>query len=118
MTSLEKDMTGRSSVRNAGRARVAILVTVAALCVVPALVRATFSGSTSTPIRLNRGFERPPAKATIAPPATVAIAPAPHQETGLSRIDRRGPAVDEVAPHAAPVRSPDALRGPPTFPHV
>ena len=111
-------MTGRSSVRIAGRARVAILVTVAALCVVPALVRATFSGSTSTPIRLNRGFERPPAKATIAPPATVAIAPAPHQETGLSRIDRRGPAVDEVAPHAAPVRSPDALRGPPTFPHV
>jgi len=111
-------MTGRSSVRIAGRARVAILVTVAALCVVPALVRATFSGSTSTPIRLNRGFERPPAKATIAPPLTVAVALVSHQETGLSHVDRRAPAVDEDAPHAAPVRPPDALRGPPAFPHV
>ena len=109
-------MTRRSSVRIAGRARVAILVTVAALCVVPALVRATFSGS--TPIRLNRGFERPPAKATIAPPPTVAVAPVSHQETDLSRVDRRAPAVDEDAPHAAPVRPPDALRGPPAFPHV
>jgi hypothetical protein len=104
--------------RIAGRARVAILVTVAALCVVPALVRATFSGSTSTPIRLNRGFERPPAKATIARPLTVAVTAVPHQETGLSRIDRRAPAVDEFAPDAAPVRSPDALRGPPAFPYV
>jgi hypothetical protein len=103
--------------RGAGRARVAILVTVAALCVVPALVRATFSGSTSTPIRLNRGFERPPAKATIAP-LTVAVTAVPHQETGLSRIDRRAPAVDEFVPDAAPVRPPDTLRGPPAFPYV
>ena len=55
-----RNMTGRSSMRIAGRARIAILVTVAALCVVPALVRATFSGSTSTPIRLNRGFRASP----------------------------------------------------------
>ena len=102
----------------AGRARVAILVTVAALCVVPALVRATFSGSASTPIRLNRGFERPPAKATIAPPPDVAVAPVPHQETSLSRIDRRAPAVDDVAPDTAPVLPLDALRGPPALLHV
>jgi hypothetical protein len=111
-------MTERSSMRIAGRVRVAILVTVAALCVVPALVRATFSGSTSTPIRLNRGFELPPGKATIAPPATVAVAPVSDEETGLSRIDRRAPVRDEVAPEAAPVRPPDALRGPPAFPLV
>lgn len=104
--------------RIAGRARVAILVTVAALCAVPALVRATFSGSTSTPIRLNRGFELPPTKATIAPPPNVAVALVSHQETGVSRIDRRAPAVDEVAPDAAPVLPPDALRGPPAFTHV
>ena len=104
--------------RIAGRARVAILVIVAALCVVPALVRATFSGSTSTPIRLNRGFELPPGKASLAPPPNVAVAPVSHHETGLSRIDRRAPAVDEVAPEAAPVRPPDALRGPPAFPLV
>jgi hypothetical protein len=104
--------------RIAGRARLAILVTVAALCVVPALVRATFSGSTSTPIRLNRGFELPPGKATIAPPANVAVAPVSDEETGLSQVDRRAPAVDEVAPDAAPVRPPDTLRGPPSFPRV
>jgi hypothetical protein len=111
-------MTGRSSVRIAGRARIAILVTVAALCVVPALVRATFSGSTSTPIRLNRGFELPPGKATIAPPANVAVAAVCDEDAGLSQIDRRSPAPDEVAPETAAVHPPDALRGPPAFPLV
>jgi hypothetical protein len=111
-------MSGHSSADIAGRARVAILVIVVALCVVPALVRATFSGSTGTPIRLNRGFELPPGKASLAPPPTTAVAPISHQQNRPARLDRRAPAFDDVAPYAAPVRWPDPLRGPPTLPRA
>lgn len=42
-----------------------IVVIIAALFVVPPIVRATSRVGSSSPIRLNRGFETPPAKADV-----------------------------------------------------
>jgi len=97
----------------AGRARVAILVIVATLCVVPVLVRATFSGSARTPIRLNRGFERPPAKSTIAPPTAAAATPLSRHEAAPSTRDRFSPIPNDILPGSLLELAPDPLRGPP-----
>src|ERR1043166_8570440 len=103
-----------SAASPAARVRVAILVIVATLCVVPVLVRATFSGSARTPIRLNRGFERPPAKSTIAPPTTAAVTPVPHEEAEPSTRERFSPIPNDVPPLFRHAATPDPLRGPPT----
>ena len=97
------------------RIRVAILVIVAALCVVPPLVRATFSGSSATPIRLNRGFELPPAKATLPPPQRVAVMPVSYDSAEPATRERFSPITCEVGvgPLSAPAHAPDPLRGPP-----
>jgi hypothetical protein len=109
-------MSPFSSTPIASRIRVVILVMVAALCVVPALVRATFSGSPTTPIRLNRGFELPPAKSTLPPPQSVAVIPVGYDSAEPATRERFSP----VAHHIGPVRSTeyalDPLRGPPILP--
>jgi hypothetical protein len=50
-----------------------LLLLVATIAFVPPLVRAAarIGPETSSPLRLNRGFEAPPAKATVAPPAEI-----------------------------------------------
>ena len=100
------------------RFRVAILVMAAALGVVPALVRATFSGSTATPIRLNRGFELPPAKSTLTPPESVAVTAVTHEPIEPATGARFSPVPDDVALVSRPERAPDPLRGPPIVPAV
>src|SRR5689334_4914954 len=99
----------------AGRARLAILLVVAALCVVPALVRATYTPSGASTVRLNRGFSLPPAKSSVARPVQVAIvfAEPMHDDASLGRADHTVRCADETIPDAPPDRSPDALRGPP-----
>jgi hypothetical protein len=109
-------MPSRSSTPVASRIRVAILVMVAALCVVPALVRATFSGAPTTPIRLNRGFELPPAKSTLPPPQTVAVTavrPDRAEPVTRERLSQNPGEIRLVARHEY---APDPLRGPPILP--
>lgn len=111
-------MPSRSSTPIAYRIRVAILVMVAALCVVPALVRATFSGSRTTPIRLNRGFELPPAKSTLPPPQTVAVTPVRHDRAEPVTRERFSRVPGEICLVAPPEYAPDPLRGPPILPVI
>jgi hypothetical protein len=101
-----------SSITIHGRARFTVLVMVAALFVVPALVRATFSSSPTSLIRLNRGFERPPAKCQIPPPV-VLVAALSRSEAEPPKLDLLVPVFDAPAPDAPPEGSPDAFRGPP-----
>jgi hypothetical protein len=100
----------------AGRARIAILVIVAALFVVPVLVRATFSPSPSSPIRLNRGFERPPAKSQLAPPHVAVLRSPSLDGCEPSPLDRDLPDLDTAITPDPPERSPET-RGPPAFAH-
>jgi hypothetical protein len=109
-------MFANSSTTIAARARVAILVIVGALFVVPVLVRATCTPSPSAPLRLNRGFERPPAKCLVPPPQDGTIARTPAAD------ERPAPAVvravwfgDDSALPLFLERSPDPLRGPPAL---
>lgn len=106
-------MSPRSPAPIACRIRVAILTMVAALCIVPALVRATFSGSPTTPIRLNRGFEMPPAKATLPPPQSVAVTPVIHDRADPPTRERLSPIPLEISLPSPPAHVPDPLRGPP-----
>jgi hypothetical protein len=101
-----------SSLTLHGRARVTILVMIAALFVVPALVRATFSASQTSLIRLNRGFERPPAKCQIPPPVVI-VAALSRSEAEPPKLDLLVPVFEAPAPDAPPEGSPDAYRGPP-----
>ena len=111
-------MSPHSSTPIACRIRVAILVMVVALCVVPALVRATFSGSPTTPIRLNRGFELPPAKSTVAPPQTVSVTPVRHDRAEPVTRERFSRVPDEIPLFAPLEYAPDPLRGPPILPVI
>jgi hypothetical protein len=95
--------------------QVGIAVIVAALFIVPPFVRATFPiGSSSSPIRLTRGFETPPSKADV---------PSLEQVAGV--ISLRAPE-DPRAAHCSPDlteskiasqadRAPDLERGPPAI---
>ena len=101
------------SITTPGRTRITILVMIATLLVVPALVRATFSSSPTSPIRLNRGFERPPAKCHIPPPPLVVLKTLSLGQAAPPKLDWPAAVLDERSPHALPEGSPDALRGPP-----
>lgn len=106
---------------NISHVRFRALVIVAALVCLPPLVRATQPldpGSGPQPIRLNRGFAAPEAKAQVAPPSQIVIARA---------ITRDAPQVPELTHPPRPVgdaipdspdASPDTLRGPPVRPLV
>jgi len=90
-------------------------VVVATLVFLPPLVRAADhlgSSRSSSPIRLNRGFERPPAKSEIAPPVDLRrwsvlerSLPVEPRQVVVTASDR--------LPALQPDLSPDALRGPP-----
>jgi len=104
-----------TSSRSAARCLSAgIFFVIAALLLAPPLVRAMRVGAGVPPIRLNRGFEQPPPKADIAPPADVAASaialPAPPEPSfaGRARVH-----ADELRTYAPPDRAPDPLRGPP-----
>jgi len=91
-----------------------LLLLVATIAFVPPLVRATarIAPDTSSPLRLNRGFDAPPAKCTVVPPAdlpfeTVQDAQLPMH---VARVDAPGNA---PLPDSPPAPSSDPLRGPP-----
>jgi len=96
------------------RFRVVLLALVAAILVVPALVRASGSVThkSTSPLRLNRGFEAPAAKASVtALRLLVEVSPC-HADVEL-RASWTCTHVDEAIPHAPSHRPPDVLRGPP-----
>lgn len=87
---------------------------VATIAFVPPLVRATarMSPDTSSPLRLNRGFDGPPTKCTIVPPADLPfeIVEHPPQPIYVHRVDAPG---NEPLPDSPPAPPSDPLRGPP-----
>jgi hypothetical protein len=86
---------------------------VATIAFVPPLVRAMSRGpETSSPIRLNRGFEQPPTKCTIVPPADAPRESVQHLALPI-RVERSDTLAGEPHFHSAPSPSPDPLRGPP-----
>jgi hypothetical protein len=96
------------------RARLGILAIVTALCVVPPLVRATYTATGASTLRLNRGFSLPPSKSRVARPDDVAAIVAPADERQISdRVAPRVRPADDSVPIAPPDRSRDPLRGPP-----
>jgi hypothetical protein len=88
-------------------------VIIATLFVVPALVRATSSGSPTSPVRLNRGFERPPAKSHVTPPSIVVVKAPLCGEAEPPKVARPVFVVGEPRPDPPPDGSPDGFRGPP-----
>jgi hypothetical protein len=95
-----------------------LLLLVATIALVPPLVRATarLGADTSTPLRLNRGFESPPSKCTIAPPLDAHGQSVPTIVVSI-HIEWFDAPVNEPLPHSAPSHSPDPLRGPPLISH-
>jgi hypothetical protein len=91
-----------------------LFLLVATIALVPPLVRATarFGADTSTPLRLNRGFESPPSKSTIAPPVDVHRQSVPTLVVSI-HVEWFDAPVNEPLPYSAPSHSPDPLRGPP-----
>ena len=104
----------RDSAPIAARFRVGICVLVAALLVVPAAVRAAgrLEGSSPSPVRLSRGFDVPPAKCSVAPPADAAL-PVMSPETETRRLAPFVQVGDEPAARPPANTSPDPQRGPP-----
>jgi hypothetical protein len=95
------------------RRQVGIVVIIAALFVVPPIVRATSPVGSSSPIRLNRGFETPPVKAgvlmsleEVAALVSLGIPQAP-------LTARRSPRLVESTIVGQADRTPDLERGPP-----
>jgi hypothetical protein len=92
-----------------------IVVIIAALFVVPPIVRATFPIGASTPIRLNRGFETPPAKAgvltTLEQAAVLVSLGVPRERSATVRHPHL---VVAAIVHQAD-RAPDLERGPPAI---
>jgi hypothetical protein len=100
-----------------GRLRYAmLLLLVATIAFVPPLVRATahFGTDTASPLRLNRGFESPRSKCTIAPPIDLRGQSVPPLVPSIHAEWFDAPA-NEPLPHSAPSQSPDPLRGPPVL---
>src|SRR5437870_1519053 len=83
--------------------RVCGVLLVAALFFVPPLVRATqhlYRGTTSSPLRLNRGFDAPKTKCQVAPPGDVALGSIVLEEPRSVQIAWRFRAVDEPLPNS------------------
>jgi hypothetical protein len=100
-----------------GRLRCATLfLLVATIALVPPLVRATarLGADAATPLRLNRGFESPPSKCTIAPPLDLHGQSVPMLVPSI-HVDWFDAPAHEPLPHSTPGDSPDLLRGPPVI---
>jgi hypothetical protein len=91
-----------------------LFVVIAALFVVPPIVRATARIKSSSPIRLNRGFETPPSKgdvvASLEPIAASASTHEPERPPVRPQLRSRDDARPVVVPSE---RAPDPQRGPP-----
>lgn len=96
----------------AGHIRIGVLLMLATLAVVPALVFATHQGATPS-LRLTRGFNAPPEKCTIAPPAAAVHAASRHDPQAPQARPATAVRVESipVLPFAC---APDTPRGPPT----
>ena len=95
--------------------RVGVLVVViAALLVVPPIVRATSTIKSSSPIRLNRGFETPPSKGDAATSLERAAEPVSIHEPEPTHTGQRLPSRSESHAATPSDHSPDPKRGPPT----
>jgi hypothetical protein len=91
-----------------------IFIVIGVLCVVPPLIRATPHHPSTPQIRLNRGFQAPPAKWHVMP-ATEILSSDPVVETSVPDNTRRVRIdVDEGVILSPPDLSLDPLRGPPT----
>ena len=102
------------TVRRHLRGRAATLI--ATLLFVPPLVHATqhlSRGTTSSLLRLNRGFDAPETKCQLAPPRDVVLRCIVLEEPNSAQIARRALAADEPIPDSPRDSTPDALRGPP-----
>jgi hypothetical protein len=97
------------------RLGIGTFIVMAALVFGPPLVRAADHigrGSTSSLIRLNRGFEHPPTKWTLVSPHDCAE-PVSVSQSGPSRVSRRTAASADSRPNARPAKGREILRGPP-----
>jgi hypothetical protein len=90
----------------------AIFLMVAVMFLAPPLVRATVLRDGAPPIRLNRGFEQPPAKCDLVQ-ADVLVRLAFLDTTPPVPPAERVTVPDEALPTASPDRLPDPVRGPP-----
>src|SRR5262245_42186414 len=105
-------MTRRLSTGARRHVRGVIFLVVGVLCVVPPLIRATPHQASKPQIRLNRGFQAPPAKWHVEP-ATEILLSSPVAETTTPVTTRRVHIdADEGNVLSAPDFSPDPLRGP------
>jgi len=96
----------------AGHLLVGALLMLATVAVVPALVFATHQGATPS-LRLTRGFNAPPEKCNITPPAAAVQAASRHEPAAPQA--RPATAVRAESIPVSPFeRAPDTPRGPPT----
>ena len=102
------------------RYRVAAALVAAVVLLVPPLVRANahLRRPNDSPItfRLNRGFDVPLTKSTIAPPAERSSEDVAGAHAVLSRLPKRVPIDDQPPCLDQHRQSPDPLRGPPATP--
>lgn len=107
-------MPARVSTVVSPRCRLGVLIAVAALLIVPPIVRATATMKSPSPLRLNRGFETPPSKAdaVIGLELTTA-ATAAHNRLEPPRPARTLRPLASFVPLGRHDDSPDPLRGPP-----
>ncbi len=109
-------MSTHTSTVTRGRRTSVLFVVIAALLIVPPIVRATATIKSSSPIRLNRGFETPPSKGNVVTLAEQASAPASPREPELPRVAPLLLAGGDVRTTVAPSdHSPDLQRGPPVI---
>ena len=106
-------MSKHSARAVAGHILVGALLMLATVAVVPALVFATHQGATPS-LRLTRGFNAPPDKCHITPPAAVVRSISRHEP----QTPQAHPAPSAVPaasiPDSPPERAPETRRGPPT----
>jgi hypothetical protein len=97
----------------ARRACLGLFMAVMALILVPPLVRATSTGFGSSPIRLNRGYEAPPAKCSIEPPGEAAPHAEPPDAAAVPHAFALVSSADQSLPSSLLAFAPDDQRGPP-----
>jgi hypothetical protein len=107
-------LTNTSTVTRRRRNSVLFFV-IAALFVVPPIVRATATIKSSSPIRLNRGFETPPSKGDVVMSLEQAITPASTYRPEQPHVGPRLFTRDNTHIVAQSDRSPDPQRGPPSI---
>jgi hypothetical protein len=98
-----------------GRRTGVLFLVIATLFVLPPIVRATATIRSSSPIRLNRGFETPPTKGDDETTLQQAAEPASLLEPEPAVVVERAPAQDESSTLAPSDHTPDPQRGPPAF---